>query len=63
MNRAEKGMKKGMIKKYKKPIANVSNGVEFILRGSQRRRSMAISNARSVNSDLGLMTKRLVAVK
>ncbi len=52
-----------MIKKYKKPIANVSSGVEFILRGSQRRRSMAISNARSVNSDLGLMTKRLVAVK
>lgn len=44
------------------PTNNVSDGVEFLLRGAKKRRSMAIASVRQVNSDLGI-NLRVVAVK
>ena len=51
-----------MIKKAQKPTSNISDGVEFLLRGAKKRRSMAIASARMINSDIGISAK-LVAVK
>ncbi len=44
------------------PTSNISEGVEFFLRGARKRRSMAIASVRQVNTDIGV-NLRLVAVK
>lgn len=44
------------------PTSNISEGVEFFLRGAKKRRSMAIASVRQVNTDMGV-NLRLVAVK
>ena len=51
-----------MLKKIITPSNNTFSGVEFILRGAKKRRSMAISNAISVNTESGIQVK-LQAVK
>ncbi len=51
-----------MIKKISQPSCNVSDSVEFILRGARKRRSMAIANAKMINADAGIQA-RLHAVK
>lgn len=51
-----------MIKKIKNSNNNnISNGVEFLLQGAKKRRSIAIANAKSLNSEMGIKTK-LVAL-
>ena len=44
------------------PTSNISEGVEFFLRGAKKRRSMAIASVRQVTTDIGV-NLRLVAVK
>ena len=44
------------------PTSNISEGVEFFLRGAKKRRSMAIASVRQVNSEIGVNLK-LVSVK
>lgn len=44
------------------PTSNISEGVEFFLRGAKKRRSMAIASVRQVNANIGVNLK-LVAVK
>ena len=44
------------------PTSNISEGVEFFLRGAKKRRAMAIASVRQVNTDIGVNLK-LVAVK
>lgn len=51
-----------MEKKYIIPTSNISDGVEFFLRGAKKRRSMAIASIRQINTDIGVNLK-LVAVK
>lgn len=51
-----------MLKKIDTPTNNIYEGVEFILRGAKKRRSMALATARMLNSEAGIQT-RLVAVK
>ena len=51
-----------MIKKINTPSSNVSEGVEFLLRGAKKRRAMAIASAKMINSDMGVSAK-LVAIK
>ena len=51
-----------MLKKIITPTNNTFSGVEFILRGAKKRRTMAISNAMQINSEVGIQTK-LQAVK
>lgn len=51
-----------MYKNFLIPTSNVSDGVEFLLRGAKKRRSMAIASVRQVNTDLGV-NLRLIAVK
>ena len=51
-----------MNKKIIIPTSNISEGVEFFLRGAKKRRSMAIASVRQVNTDIGV-NLRLVAVK
>ncbi len=51
-----------MLKKIVTPTNNTFNGVEFILRGAKKRRTMAISNAVKINAESGIQTK-LQAVK
>ncbi len=46
-----------MLKKIETPSCNVCDSVEFILRGARKRRSMAITTARSISSDAGIQTK------
>ena len=51
-----------MNKEMYMPISNISEGVEFFLRGAKKRRSMAIASVRQLNT--GLTTNlRLVASK
>lgn len=52
-----------MLKKIEAPTNNIYGGVEFILRGAKKRRSMALATARMLNSEAGIQTTRLVAVK
>ena len=59
------GLNKGvqlMLKKSKKSMSNINDGVAFILRGAKKRRSMAIASAKMINSDIGISAK-LVALK
>jgi len=52
-----------MNKKYINiPTSNISEGVEFFLRGAKKRRAMAIASVRQVNTDIGV-NLRLIAVK
>ena len=51
-----------MLKKITEPTCNVSMGVELILRGARKRRSMALATAKQMNLELGIQTK-LVAIK
>lgn len=51
-----------MLKKIETPSNNIDDGVEFILRGAKKRRSMAIACASSLNTQAGIQTK-LVAIK
>lgn len=44
------------------PSSNISEGVEFFLRGAKKRRSMAIASVRQVNADIGV-NLRLISVK
>ncbi len=44
------------------PTSNISEGVEFFLRGAKKRRAMAIASVRQVNTEIGV-NLRLVAVK
>lgn len=52
-----------MLKKIISPSQNVSESVEFILRGARKRRNMAIASARMINADAGIEARRLRAVK
>lgn len=51
-----------MFKKSKSANSNINEGVEFILRGAKKRRSMAIASAKMLNADLGFNPK-LIALK
>ena len=51
-----------MKKKVIVPTSNISEGVEFFLRGAKKRRSMAIASVRQVNSEIGVNLK-LVSIK
>ncbi len=51
-----------MLKMAKTAQSNINEGVEFILRGAKKRRSMAIASAKMINSELGFNPK-LVALK
>ena len=51
-----------MLKKLSTPTNNTFCGVEFILRGAKKRRTMAISNAVTINAKSGVQAK-LQAVK
>ena len=44
------------------PTSNISEGVEFFLRGAKKRRSMAIASVRQVDTDIDV-NLRLDAVK
>ena len=51
-----------MIKKYNNSFINTSDGVEMIIKCAKKRRIMALSAAKTINSETGLKNK-LVAVK
>ena len=51
-----------MLKKIITPTNNTFSGVEFILRGAKKRRTMAIQNAIEINVETGVEVK-LQAVK
>lgn len=51
-----------MNKKIIIPTSNISDGVEFILRGAKKRRSMAIASVRQINADIGV-NLRLIKIK
>lgn len=51
-----------MLKKIEAPTNNVYGGVEFILRGAKKRRSMAMAAAKMLSTEAGIKTG-LVAVK
>jgi hypothetical protein len=43
-----------MLKKIKTPSCNISESVEFILRGARKRRHLALASARMINADAGI---------
>ncbi len=45
------------------PTSNISEGVEFFLRGAKKRRSMAFASIRQVNTDMGINYLKLISVK
>lgn len=51
-----------MLKKIATPSNNMFSGVEFILRGAKKRRTMAVANAVMINKENGIAAK-LQAVK
>lgn len=51
-----------MLRRIEEPSNNIYNGVEFILRGAKKRRSMAMASAKMMNSQSQVQQK-LVAVK
>ncbi len=51
-----------MLKRIEEPSNNIYNGVEFILRGAKKRRSMAMASARMMNAQSEVQQK-LVMVK
>ena len=50
-----------MIKKLTASNNNISGCVEFLLQGAKKRRAMAVSNAQTMSSEIGIKTK-LVAL-
>ena len=52
-----------MLKKIISPSQNVSESVEFILRGARKRRNMALASAGRINADAGIKEAHLRAVK
>ena len=52
-----------MIKKFGTSSNNISDGVEFLLRGAMKRRATAQMSAKSVNADMGVSNIRLTAIK
>ena len=51
-----------MLRRIDIPSCNVDNGVEFILRGAKKRRSMAMANAQMMQKNAE-MPEKLVMVK
>ena len=51
-----------MIKRYNSDFSNISNAAAMITKSAQKRRAMALSAAKSINSETGLSNK-LVAIK
>ena len=51
-----------MLNKIIQPSDNISDSVEFVLRGARKRRSMALMQAKEVNSSAGIRAN-LVALK
>ena len=51
-----------MIKRYNNDFTNISNSAAIIIKSAKKRRIMAISAAKSINSETGLGNK-LVAIK
>ncbi len=51
-----------MLKKITQPSYNISESVEFILRGARKRRSMALMHANMINADAGIK-RHLNAIK
>ncbi len=50
-----------MLKKISQPSCNISDSVEFILRGARKRRSMALMHANMINAQAGIQrTLKLV---
>lgn len=45
-----------MLKKISFPSSNKCDSVDFILRGARKRRSMAVTSARSISSESGIKT-------
>ncbi len=39
------------------PTSNVSEGVEFLLKGAKKRRAIAIAGVREINSEIGVSLK------
>lgn len=50
-----------MIKKVKSSQNNISQSVEFVLKCSQKRRSLAIASAKMLNSEMGI-SQKLIAL-
>ena len=46
-----------MQNKYLIPKSNISEGVEFFLKGAKKRRSMAYASVREINTDIGANLK------
>lgn len=44
------------------PVSNISASVQFLLRGSKKRRAMAYTNIKMIQSEMGVMPK-IAAVK
>jgi len=51
-----------MIKRHTTNSSNISDAVAFILKSSQKRRSIAIATAKAINSEVGVNNK-LIALK
>ena len=51
-----------MNKKILIPASNISEGVEFLLRGAKKRRAMAMASVREINAGIGV-NLRLIAAK
>ena len=45
------------------PTSNISEGVEFFLKGAKKRRTMAIASVREINSDIGVSLKLVASNK
>lgn len=44
------------------PVSNISASVQFLLRGAKKRRAMAYTNIKMIQSEMGVMPK-IAAVK
>ncbi len=45
------------------PTSNISDGVEFFLRGAKKRRSMAIASVRQINANIGVNLRLVSSAK
>ncbi len=43
------------------PTSNISDGVEFLLRGAKKRRAMAMASVREINAGIGGVSLKLVS--
>ena len=50
-----------MNNKFIIPTSNISDGVEFFLRGAKKRRAMAIASVRQINTSIGVNLKLISA--